>query len=110
MNQSLINVANHTSNLKVLEVAKFLLDNRNRRVRVTFIKADGKTPRTMTFVPDREWNETTGRATTNVGRHMVACKCKVDQITVQEIVEDGATVTVQPRTINLRTVIGYGLA
>ena len=111
MNQSLIHVANHTSNLKVLEVAKFLLDNRSRRVSVTFIKADKVTPRTMVFVPDCEWNETTGRATTTRGRAMVAAKGDLNMITVQEIVSEGdGNIHLQPRTCNLATVIDYHLA
>ena len=106
MNQSIINVANHTSNLKVLAVAKFLLDNRRRRVRVSFLKKDGSV-RTMTFVPDCEFNETFGINTTNFGRKIVASKCRGDMITVQEILDIG---TVQPRTVNLRTVIDYRVA
>lgn len=106
MNQSIINVANRTSNLKVLAIAKFLLDNRNRRVSVTFTKKDG-TLRRMTFVPDVEFNQTFGIPSTNLGRKIVASKCREDMITVQEILDIG---TVQPRTVNLRTVVDYRVA
>lgn len=107
MNQSLINVLNHTSSPKVLQAAKFLLDNRRKRVFVEFVKKDG-TLRRMVFVPDHEYNETFGIPTTNVGRRIVASKCSVDMITVQEITELGSSV--QPRTVNLKTVVRYGLA
>ena len=102
MNQSLINVANHSVNTKVLEIANILLRNQNRRVRLTFEKKDG-TLRTIVFVPGREYNETFGLPTTNVGRRIVASKCAADMMTVQEIVSVGE---VQPRTINLRSVVG----
>lgn len=107
MNQSLINVLNNTSSVKVLQVAKFLLDNRRRRVAVMFAKKDG-TLRRMVFVPDHEYNETFGIPTTNIGRRIVASKCSADMITVQEITEIGTSV--QPRTVNLRTVVKYELA
>jgi len=106
MNTSLINVLNNTSSVKVLNVAKFLFDNRNRRVSVTFLKADG-TPRQMVFVPDGEYNRTFGIKTTEVGRKIVSSKTANDMITVQEILEAGR---VQPRTVNLRTVVSYELA
>lgn len=102
MNQSLINVANRSADPKVLEVADFLLRNQNRRVRLSFTKKDGSL-RSIVFVPGREYNETFGLPTTNVGRRIVASKCASDMITVQEIIGEGE---VQPRTINLRTVIG----
>ena len=103
MNTSIINVLNNTSNLKVLEVAKFLLDNRNRKVEVSFLKKDG-TVRVMRFVPDSEYNHTFGIKTTQVGRRIVESKCSADMITVQEILEAGR---VQPRTVNLNTVLSY---
>lgn len=102
MNQSLINVARNSVNPKVLEIADILIRNQNRRVRLTFIKDDGK-PRSIIFVPAREYNETFGLPTTNVGRRIVASKCAADMITVQEITEIGK---VQPRTVNLATVVG----
>lgn len=102
MNQSLINVANRSTDAKVLGIANFLLRNQNRRVRLTFRKKDGSL-RSIVFVPGREYNETFGLRTTNIGRRIVASKCAADMITVQEIIGEGE---VQPRTINLRTVEG----
>ena len=106
MNASLINVANRTTSPKVAQVVQFLMENRHRRVAITFTKKDGSLRR-MVFVPDNEYNETFGVSTTNLGRHIVASKCAVDQITVQEIIGIGE---VQPRTVNLRTVVDYRLA
>ena len=100
MNQSLINVANCSTDAKVLEIANFLLRNQNRRVRLTFRKKDGLL-RSIVFVPGREYNQTFGLRTTNIGRRIVASKCAADMITIQEIIGEGE---VQPRTIHLRTV------
>ena len=106
MNQSLISVANRSTDAKVLEIANFLLKNQNRRVRLIFRKKD-ESFRSIMFVPGREYNETFGLRTTNIGRRIVASKCHSDMITIQEIIGEGE---VQPRTVNLRTVVDYRLA
>ena len=103
MNSSIVSVLNNTTNLKVLEIAKFLVENRNSRVELTFLKKDGST-RKLQFVPDSEYNRTFGIKSCPVGRKIVSTKVDKDMITVQEIVDFG---TVQPRTVNLRTVLSY---
>lgn len=102
MNNSIKTVALHTNNARVREIARQLYANADKRVRITFIKKDG-TERVMDCVPRNEYNKAFGIQTTKRGAKMVASKAKNDMITVSEIVGNGI---LQPRTINLRTVVG----
>lgn len=106
MNRSLFHVLENTTSPAVFRVAEFLMQNRNRKVSITFLKKDGL-PRSMQLVPNFEYNSTFGIRSTDVGRKIVASKSDNDMITVQEILEDGH---VQPRTVNLAKVIEYHVA
>lgn len=99
MNKSIEVVALNTNSEAVREVARTLFANAGRRVRVTFTKKNGDT-RVMDCVPRNQFNKVLGITSTPSGVRMVQSKCDKDMITVAEVV--GATL--QPRTINLRTV------
>jgi hypothetical protein len=101
MNKSVTTVALTTSDERVRDLTRQLYACAGKRVRVTFIKKNGDT-RVMDCVPRVQYNATMGILSTPQGKSMVATKAHRDMITVAEIVGN----TLQPRTINLRTVVG----
>lgn len=99
-----INAVNLTTNDKnVRKFSDMLLRNPTSKFKATFIKKDGKTERTMTFVPNNEWNKLVGKNGCEIGRKIVRTKVQRGMIGVTEMIADGDTFKVQPRTINLKT-------
>ena len=102
MNMSIQTVTFNTTDERVRELCRQLYNLRNRKVRITFRKKNGDV-RVMDCVPRNEFNEVMGLETTPVGRRVVNTKALRDMIVVTEIL---AGRELQPRTVNLRTVIG----
>lgn len=99
-----INAVNLTTNDKnVRKFSDMLLRNPNAKFKATFVKKDGKTMRTMTFVPNTEWNKLVGKKGCETGRKIVRTKVFRGMIGVTEMVDEGDSIKVQPRTINLKT-------
>jgi len=102
MNKSIETVAVHTTSEKVRALTAQLYAYRGKRVRATVITAKHPEGRVMDFVPRFQYNATLGIASTQPGKAMVATKAFRDMVTVAEIVGD----RLQPRTLNLRNVVG----
>ena len=99
-----INAVNLTTNDKnVRKFSDMLLRNSTSKFKATFVKRDGKTIREMCFVPNTEWNKLVGKKGCEIGRKIVRTKVQRGMIGVTEMIADGDTFKVQPRTINLKT-------
>jgi len=109
MNQSIMTSDETTTDAKVREYTDLLICNRGKRFVATFIKQNGDV-RSMTFVPRNEYNKLIGIGTTHIGRKIVRSKAMKDMITVVEILSIGCHEVIQPRTINLRTIIDLKVA
>lgn len=101
MNKSIETVALNSKNERVRELTRQLFELAGKRVRVKFVKKDGKI-RTMDCVPRNQFNAIFGNESTKSGKAMVETKALRNMITVAEIIDNGF----QARTINLETVIG----
>lgn len=102
MNKTIIAIT-ESKNATAKKFAEVLSLNRNHRINLNFKKKDGSI-RNMTIVPQSEWNQMIGKATTSVGHKIVSTKVNNDMATVVELTNDGIF---QPRTINCATVIDY---
>ena len=105
MNKSIETVALNTDNERIRALTQTLYAYAGKRVRVTFVKKNGET-RTMVCVPKNQYNALLGITSTQQGKAMVATKAHRDMVTVAEVVDTADGAKLQPRTINLRTVIG----
>ena len=100
-----INAVNLTTNDKnVRKFSDMLLRNPNSKFKATFVKSNGEN-REMCFVPNTEWNKLVGKKGCETGRKIVRTKVQRGMIGVTEMIADGDTFKVQPRTINLKTCI-----
>ena len=110
-NKTIMTADKSADNQKVKKIIQFLIDHRNEKVLVTFVKKD-KTERKIVFVPNNEYNKITGKSSTRKGNAI--SKARNGMITVVENI----TVTdengnphegLQCRTVNLNTVLDYSI-
>lgn len=109
VNRSLMSISERTYDERVKTIADFLIANPEKKFTATFIKRD-KSLRSLTFVPRNEWNRTNGITSTWYGRQMVANKATRGMMTVVELLDVGGHRVMQPRTLNLGTIVELKLA
>ena len=102
INSSIKSISETTTSPLVHYYAKVLSMYANKRIRLSFIKKNGKI-RDMVCVPRNTYNKVFAIPTTVRGRNMVATKVANNMATVCEVTSDG---TLRPRTINLNTIVG----
>ena len=105
MNNTISAVNLTTNDKNVRKFSDMLLRNPTSKFKATFVKKDGKTVREICFVPNTEWNKLTGNKGCEIGRKIVRTKVQRGMIGVTEMIVDGNTFKVQPRTINLNTCL-----
>ena len=103
MNNTISAVNLTTNDKNVRKFSDMLLRNPTSKFKATFVKKDGKTVREICFVPNTEWNKLIGNKGCEIGRKIVHTKVQRGMIGVTEMIVDGNTFKVQPRTINLKT-------
>jgi hypothetical protein len=102
INSSIQAISETTTSDRVRYYAKCLSMYADKRIRLSFIKKNGKI-RDMVCIPRNTYNKVFAIPTTVSGRKMVATKVKRNMATVCEVIDDG---TLRPRTINLDTIVG----
>ena len=102
MNNTISAVNLTTNDKNVRKFSDMLLRNLTSKFKATFVKRNGES-RVMCFVPNTEWNKLTGNKGCEIGRKIVRTKVQRGMIGVTEMIVDGNTFKVQPRTINLKT-------
>ena len=103
MNNTISAVNLTTNDKNVRKFSDMLLRNPTSKFKATFVKKDGKTVREICFVPNTERTKSTGNKGCEIGRKIVRTKVQRGMIGVTEMIVDGNTFKVQPRTINLKT-------
>lgn len=101
MNSTIRNIANDTTNMKILDLARKIIKPSNGLFRAVFMKKNGEL-RTMVFTASVNWNALNGIDTTVSGAKMVANKVKNGMATVCEKLENGKF---QCRTLPLGRVV-----
>lgn len=110
-NKTIMTAQKSADNQKVKKITQFLIEHRNEKVLVTFVKKD-KTERKIVFVPNNEYNKITGKPNTRKGNAI--SKARNGMITVVENImvtdENGVQHEgFQCRTVNLNTVLNYSV-
>ena len=108
MNKSIIEIIEHTTNPRARQFAEYLLDNRNSRIRVTFLGKNDGQEHTLVCVPNHSWKRLIGDNSPldKSSEKMLRTKMLRDIVTVCVMKQGvGGYPQFEPRSIPLNNII-----